>query len=513
MTRSSSEFAAIPESDAALPEAVRPALAPEGRRYRTSSPRLAIPLPPYDIRVRRELAHRRTLVAIGRNIARILALHLFDAMATSIAILITLQLVPLQAGWNVAPLILGLVLIGLQARGAYQSAHRRRDPWRITTGAGLAFVAAALVSVVSPLEGLPLQFIAMLAPVVIAAVLAERAVVDAVVRQAYAHGVGLRRALVVGRSTDVDSVMASLREDDQKDHLVVGFVSPGSHRDSAALGTLVELESIIQREEPEELILSAHLQAETFRRVADICVRNGVSILAIPAWSKSNRGWAEPVVIGKMPGFWLHPVRLEVPSLMLKRGTDVVLTMLALVFCLPLIALIGVAIKIDSRGPVFFRQRRVGLGGREFTMWKFRSMVHLSERRHDDVAHLNHYADARLFKLRDDPRITRVGRLLRRFSLDELPQLFNVIAGDMSLVGPRPPLPREVKRYEQRHFVRLTVVPGMTGPWQVGGRNLITDFEEVVRIEREYVERWSFALDLRIMFKTVGVMISGKGAY
>jgi lipopolysaccharide/colanic/teichoic acid biosynthesis glycosyltransferase len=111
------------------------------------------------------------------------------------------------------------------------------------------------------------------------------------------------------------------------------------------------------------------------------------------------------------------------------------------------------------------------------------------------------------------PRITQVGKWLRRFSLDELPQLFNVITGDMSLVGPRPPLPNEVRKYEQRHFVRLTVVPGMTGPWQVGGRNLITDFEEVVRMEREYIENWSFRLDLLIMLKTIGVMLSGKGAY
>jgi lipopolysaccharide/colanic/teichoic acid biosynthesis glycosyltransferase len=146
-------------------------------------------------------------------------------------------------------------------------------------------------------------------------------------------------------------------------------------------------------------------------------------------------------------------------------------------------------------------------------MWKFRSMTHMAERRHDDVAHLNHYGDGRLFKAQNDPRITRVGRWLRRFSLDELPQLFNVIAGDMSLVGPRPPLPHEVKRYEARHFVRLSVVPGMTGPWQVGGRNLITDFEEVVRLEQAYVEQWSFRLDLKIMFKTIGVMLSGEGAY
>ena len=136
-----------------------------------------------------------------------------------------------------------------------------------------------------------------------------------------------------------------------------------------------------------------------------------------------------------------------------------------------------------------------------------------AEEQCDEIAHLNPYSDGRLFKLRDDPRVTRVGKMLRRFSLDELPQLFNVLAGEMSLVGPRPPIPAEVARYEPRHFVRLSVVPGLTGPWQVGGRNLITDFEEVVRLERSYINEWSFALDLKIMAKTVGVVLSGEGAY
>jgi exopolysaccharide biosynthesis polyprenyl glycosylphosphotransferase len=485
----------------------------EPRRYRISQPRQVIPLPAYDIRVRRELAHRRTLLAMGRHLLRIVTLHVLDAAAATAAAFADLRLMPISAGRSIIPLLVGLVVLGLEGRGAYQSAHGRRDPWRIVSGVALAFLAGALVSVFPLLYDIPLGFIGLFALLATVALLAERAIVDAVVRQAYAHGVGLRRAVIVGPAADVDSVIAGLRNDGQKDHLVVGYVVPGPGHDAAALGSLADLEAIIGREEPAELILSTQLSTEAYRRVADVCVRDGVSILAVPSWTKSSRGWAEPVVIGSMPGFWLHPVRLEMPSLVLKRATDLAFTLLALIVCLPLIALIGVAIKLDSRGPVFFRQRRVGLGGREFTMWKFRSMRHQAERRHEDVAHLNHYADARLFKLQDDPRITRVGRWLRRFSLDELPQLFNVIAGDMSLVGPRPPLPTEVRRYEQRHFVRLSVVPGMTGPWQVGGRNLITDFEEVVRLEQAYVEGWSLRLDLRIMIKTVGVMISGKGAY
>jgi lipopolysaccharide/colanic/teichoic acid biosynthesis glycosyltransferase len=269
----------------------------------------------------------------------------------------------------------------------------------------------------------------------------------------------------------------------------------------------------IPPEPPPELILAPRLPPAAHRRVADICIRHGVSILAVPTWTKSNRGWAEPVRVGAIPGYWLHPVRLEVPALVLKRAMDVSLTVLFLLLSLPLFTLIAIAIKLDSRGPVFFRQRRVGLGGKEFTMWTFRSMEHLSEGRRDDVEHLNHYADTRLFKLIDDPRITTVGRWLRRFSLDELPQLFNVMTGEMSLVGPRPPLPTEVRTYAPEHLVRLSVVPGITGPWQTGGRNLITDFEQVVRLERQYIEQWSLALDLKILMKTIVVVLSGKGAY
>ena len=471
-----------------------------------------MPLPPYDIRVRRELAHRRTLVAIARHLQRIVLLHILDAAAAAGAGLVALRMIPVAANRSILPLMVGFVLVGLDGRRAYEPAHGRRDPRRIITGVLLAFAAAALVSVFPPLYDLPLSFVALFSLFSVVAILLERTVVDLLVRQLYAHGVGLRRAILVGRQVETDSVVAALRGEAQ-DHFMVGYVTPAVAPEPGALGTLVDLESIIRREEPAELILTTQLPVEAYRRVADICVRNGVSILALPRWAKSTRGWAEPVRIGGIAGFWLHPVRLEVPSLLVKRLSDVVLTSVLLVLAAPVFTLVALAIKIDSRGPVFFRQRRVGLGGREFTMWKFRSMQDLSEAKDDDLAHMNHYADPRLFKMQQDPRITRVGLFLRRFSLDELPQLFNVIAGEMSLVGPRPPLPKEVGKYEQRHFIRLTVVPGMTGPWQVGGRNLIVDFEEVVRLERDYIENWSFRLDLKIMAKTIGVVLTGRGAY
>jgi exopolysaccharide biosynthesis polyprenyl glycosylphosphotransferase len=481
------------------------------RRARVSQPRLAIPLPSYDVRVRRELAHRRALLAMVRHFLRVTALHLLDLGATVAAGIVASKITGVAVSTEILALITGLVLVGLNARGAYRASHGRRDPWRIVSGIAVGIAATILVGSLLP-GYFTAAYVAAFGTFTAIGVVFERTIVDLAVQQIYERGVGLTRAVIVGRQSDVDMVSAALR-DGQRDHKVVGYVSPSSIRDSAALGSLAELETVVQRESPAELILCAALPAEAHRRVADICIRNGVSILAVPTWTKSNRGWAEPVRVGAIPGYWLHPVRLEVPALVLKRAMDVALTLALLVLCLPLLALIAVAIKLDSRGPVFFRQRRVGLGGREFTMWKFRSMQHLSENRHEDVAHLNHYADSRLFKLVDDPRITTVGRWLRRLSLDELPQLFNVIQGEMSLVGPRPPLPAEVRKYAPEHLVRLSVVPGITGPWQTGGRNLITDFEQVVGLERQYIERWSLALDLKILLKTIFVVLSGKGAY
>jgi exopolysaccharide biosynthesis polyprenyl glycosylphosphotransferase len=220
----------------------------------------------------------------------------------------------------------------------------------------------------------------------------------------------------------------------------------------------------------------------------------------------------EPLRIAACALQRLHPAEFRFPSLLAKRAFDLVVASLLLVFTAPLMLLIAAAIRLESPGPVFYRSPRVGLGERRFAMWKFRSMQADAEAREKELEHLNIYPGG-TFKIRDDPRITRMGRLLRRTSLDELPQLFNVLLGDMSLVGPRPALLADVERYEPHHFERLTVVPGITGPWQVGGRNLITDFDQIVRMERAYIRSWSLFVDVKILLRTVKVVIRGEGAY
>ena len=193
-----------------------------------------------------------------------------------------------------------------------------------------------------------------------------------------------------------------------------------------------------------------------------------------------------------------------------KRGLDLAGGLLLLLLGLPLLALAGVAIRLDSRGPALFSQLRCGRDGRRFRLYKLRTMTRDAEARQDAILHLNQM-DGPVFKIRRDPRVTRVGRVLRRWSLDELPQLWNVVRGDMSLVGPRPPLPREVVHYTPREHARLTVPPGLTGLWQVSGRNELP-FEEWIRLDLHYVENATLSLDLRILAETLGAVLRGRGA-
>lgn len=197
--------------------------------------------------------------------------------------------------------------------------------------------------------------------------------------------------------------------------------------------------------------------------------------------------------------------------LYVKRAFDMAASLLGLAVLSPLFLVVAVLIKLDSRGPVFFRQLRAGKDGREFWFYKFRSMIEDAEELKESLMHLNEL-EGPVFKISEDPRVTAVGRFLRRTSLDELPQLINVLRGEMSLVGPRPPLPCEVENYEGWQREKLTVVPGITCLWQISGRNHI-GFTEWMRLDIEYIRRQSLGLDVRILARTVPAVLSRKGAY
>lgn len=199
-------------------------------------------------------------------------------------------------------------------------------------------------------------------------------------------------------------------------------------------------------------------------------------------------------------------------SRVVKRAVDIFGSSIGLILFSPLFVVLALAVKLTSRGPSIFVQKRCGLGGQKFNFYKFRTMVVDAEKRRAELEHLNEMSGP-VFKLKNDPRVTRLGAILRKYSLDELPQLWNVLKGDMSLVGPRPPLPSEVEYYTQRQVQRLSVVPGITGLWQVSGRSSLSNFDAWLDLDLEYARTQSFWLDIRIICKTVLVVFLARGAH
>lgn len=217
--------------------------------------------------------------------------------------------------------------------------------------------------------------------------------------------------------------------------------------------------------------------------------------------------------MGTLPMLTFNSVSINQFQLMIKRLMDIVGALIGLAFTAVASIFIVPAIKLTSPGPVLFKQDRVGMNGRIFKIYKFRTMYVDAEERKAELMAQNEIKGGLMFKIKSDPRVTPVGRILRKTSLDELPQFFNVLKGDMSLVGTRPPTVDEVKKYKTYHRRRISFKPGLTGMWQVSGRSNITDFEEVVRLDTKYIDEWSIWLDIIIILKTIWVVLRKKDAY
>jgi exopolysaccharide biosynthesis polyprenyl glycosylphosphotransferase len=246
-------------------------------------------------------------------------------------------------------------------------------------------------------------------------------------------------------------------------------------------------------------------------KIAQACEEEGVKLCLMADVFDVNAARTRLVALGPIPLLTLEPVAQEEWKLLVKRLMDIAVVTLMLPLLLPVIGLIALAIKLDSPGPVFFMQERVGLHKRRFWMLKFRTMVKDAGRRQAELEHLNE-ATGPIFKIANDPRITRAGRFLRRSSLDELPQLLHVLTGEMSLVGPRPMSLRDVDLFDQGiQRKRFSVKPGLTCLWQISGRSELP-FSKWLELDLEYIERWSLGLDLKIFFKTIPAVLSGRGA-
>ncbi|MGF1601768.1 MAG: sugar transferase [Thermosynechococcaceae cyanobacterium] len=240
---------------------------------------------------------------------------------------------------------------------------------------------------------------------------------------------------------------------------------------------------------------------------------SGITLRVIPDRDEPLFNGASLWMIGGVPSLSFNPAVVTGLDFKVKQVLDFCCALLILMVASPLYLIIMILIKLDSPGPIFYRQTRVGLHGRRFEVWKFRSMVINAAQLQQELEVLNKNKDGILFKMENDPRITKIGKVLRKYSLDELPQIFNVLCGEMSLVGPRPLPLRDVEQFSEHHFIRHEVLPGVTGLWQVSGRSDIEDFEHVLKLDLSYIERWSLWLDISILFRTVGVIAQKSGAY
>jgi exopolysaccharide biosynthesis polyprenyl glycosylphosphotransferase len=320
-----------------------------------------------------------------------------------------------------------------------------------------------------------------------------------------------RRAVLVGSGANIEAVSHALR--DSREIEPYGFVArtPVGH-----VNGLRDFRSLEQLERhfdavDEVLIADADFPEEEAVELVDRCHRQGVRVRVAPSTMEILMERVEYVPGQALPLFELKPPVFEGVDFALKRTFDLVGSTLLILVLSPLMILMALAIKLTSRGSVFYRSHRPGIGGKTFPCLKFRTMVRGAEQLQDRLEEHNEMGRA-LFKMRDDPRVTAVGRFLRRWSLDELPQLFNVLRGEMSLVGPRPLPQRDYDRLDDWHRKRYLVLPGMTGLWQVSGRSEL-DFDELVRLDFLYLERWSVFLDLTILLKTIPAVIRARGAW
>jgi exopolysaccharide biosynthesis polyprenyl glycosylphosphotransferase len=332
------------------------------------------------------------------------------------------------------------------------------------------------------------------------------------------RGLGVDRLLIVGAGEVGRTVMRHVVAQPALGYHVVGFVDDDPEKASTdigrfkALGNTANIPRLIKEMVVDEVIIT--LPWMYHRKIVSIiaqCEREQVRVRIVPDMFQMTLSHLDVEDLSGIPMIGVRDITIGRTQGLIKRAMDVFIALTGLILLLPFFALLALLIKLDSDGPVFFTQIRVGKNENLFACYKFRSMRQGAEAEQEELRTLNE-ADGPIFKMRDDPRITRVGRILRRTSLDELPQLFNVLMGHMSMVGPRPAPPSEVQRYQPWHKRRLEVAPGLTGLWQVSGRSELS-FDEMVLLDLYYIEHWSPVLDVQIMLRTLPKMITGEGAY
>lgn len=421
----------------------------------------------------------------------------------------------------------GLAVLILAIRGVYwlpRSTGLLDESVMIVGGLTTAIAGVILTAFLA--RFVPSRLVFIYAWIIAITLFVLRRIVSRSVRAAlWRRGILVDRVLVVGSGEAGRRVMEAMLNNPSLGYKLVGFANDlpetsdlsvaTEHRvhRAARIGSIDELDRLVGRHAIDEVIVT--LPADQHDRIPSIiekCQERSVHFKVVPDMLQLSLDRVDLGEVAGLPLIGVKPASIQGGQLLAKRALDVVVAAIVLIVGVVPMALIALLIRATSEGPILYRQVRVGKNGEQFTLVKFRCMIDGADEMRAELVARHDSQDPRLFKLRDDPRLTRVGRVLRRWSLDELPQFWHVLKGEMSLVGPRPQMPQEVADYEEWHLQRLAVTPGLTGLWQVNGRSSLS-FDEMVRLDLYYAEHWSPWLDTKIVLRTVPAVILGRGAY
>lgn len=422
------------------------------------------------------------------------------------------------------PLGIGLALIAVfffRLEGVYAPARGRGfldEVYMLVKGTTIATLLTMAVTFVwRPLVYSRAMYI-IAAFIVVVFLAIARAVARSARARLRKRGIGVDRVIIVGAGELGRALMRNIVAQPDMGYQILGFLDDDAERGStdigrfSALGATTNLPRLLREMSADEVIIALPWSArEKIVSIMEHCRRAQVPAKVVPDLFQLSLSRVAMDDVGGVPLIALREPRIGMVNSYFKRAFDLFFGLLILIFFSPLFPLITIAIALDSRGPIIFRQKRLGRNGKPFLAYKFRSMREGAEEEQTQLNNLNE-ATGPLFKIRDDPRLTRVGKIIRRASLDELPQLLNVLKGEMSLVGPRPPIISEVEQYADWHKQRLDVAPGVTGLWQVSGRSELT-FDEMVMLDIYYIENWSPWMDFWILVKTVPMVLLARGAY
>lgn len=421
-------------------------------------------------------------------------------------------------------IIFPLWFLLLKSQRLYESQRLgmiRKELFNILKAISLGMLLLSAFSFILNLNYLSRSLILLFFLINAALLALSRTAIRVFLRSLRKKGYNYRSFLIVGTGREVEKVLRLVKELKYLGIKIAGFIAPNCEDNGhngkkiesySILGTVDDLPDILYKECIDGVIVALPIgYFKNLRKTLEICEETGITAYVASEFLKRKVAKAYLEELCGMP-FLSFATTPQFPGWMaLKRLSDIIISCALLALLSPLFIVIALAIKITSKGPALFKQSRVGLYGRKFTLLKFRTMIDNAEQLKFNLEYQN-AMDGPVFKIKDDPRLTKVGKFLRKLSIDELPQLINVIKGDMSLVGPRPPLPEEVTKYARWQIRRLSMPPGITCTWQANGRNHIR-FEDWMKLDLQYIDNWSLLLDFKILFKTIFAVASCKGAY